>query len=824
MINLYDLLAACGGQLYGEAASQLFSDFRFDPSQPLETALYVAHGNDPRQLERAVRQGAAGLLVSEPPSFDTTGVSVIVVRDTLEALKAWIEWRLERLKARRVVIIGDSDATVTAEVARALLTLRHTVCGGAVATDWLSLARALVPNDGDSRVALFRASARDEALFDTLAVLRPDVVIAPGESAAVIERVCATLDEDGLLVLDQRDMAGAAGQRVSTVAVDEFGADVVAYNVVCGLSGTGFDLRYGGQRYVGRWTSLLGRRQLRAVLCGLAITPFFDIAMDDALQCVKGLTPPPGYMRALKAEGGGLLIDNTADASPASASDMLDWLQAARSGGRSVVILGDLHIDENQSEQAHRALGNRAAEVADLFIGQGAGAAAAIRGALEAGFSRSQATITFQPAETIARLRGDGPLRADDVIVVAGGAAAGMERVVRALLADPADAGLLARVGHETPQLSFEGPTRQSWIEVDLEALANNVRQLKAMVGPHVELAAVVKADAYGVGAVSVGRTALLNGAQRLAVASIHEALELREAGVQEPILVLSYTPPSFARHAARHGIAITVYDAGLARAYDRAAAATGRRLRVHLKVDTGMGRLGVLPGEARSLMRLLRSLPNLEVEGVFTHFSTADEDPDYVAEQARVFRSVLEELDASGARPGMVHAANSAATLAFPEYHFDMVRVGLALHGLLPSEQVRVPETFRPVLSWKTFVAQVKTLPDGHPVGYGNTYRCEGEQRIAILPVGYADGFRRAPRHWSHVLIRGQRAPVVGRVSMEKTAVNVTQIPDVAIGDEVVLLGQQGDTRITADEIARDLGTISYEVLTSILARVPRR
>jgi alanine racemase len=233
-------------------------------------------------------------------------------------------------------------------------------------------------------------------------------------------------------------------------------------------------------------------------------------------------------------------------------------------------------------------------------------------------------------------------------------------------------------------------------------------------------------------------------------------------------------------------------------------------------------------------------ALDHINIEGVYTHFSMADEDPAYTAEQVRTFRSVVGTRNGASAvsqRPNSertrhtlplrnvryFHVANSAATLASADTHFDLVRVGLALYGLSPSDTVPAPPDFRPVLAWKTLVASVKTLPPGHAIGYGNTYITQGEERIAVLPVGYADGFRRAPAHYGEVLVRGQRAPIVGRVSMEKTMIRVDHIPGVAIGDEVVLLGRQGGDCIRAEEIARRLGTSNYEVVCSILPRVAR-
>jgi alanine racemase len=213
-----------------------------------------------------------------------------------------------------------------------------------------------------------------------------------------------------------------------------------------------------------------------------------------------------------------------------------------------------------------------------------------------------------------------------------------------------------------------------------------------------------------------------------------------------------------------------------------------------------------------------------LDIEGIYTHFSMADEDPAYSVEQLRVFKNVVNPLRANGFNFRLIHAANSAATLTMPDAYFNMVRAGVALHGLSPSDVVTIPPDFRPVMSWKTVIAQVKTLPPGHPVGYGQTYRTSEHERIAVIPVGYSHGFRRKPHNWGQVLVNGQFAPIVGRVSMEKTSINVTHIPDVAIGTEVVLIGTQGETSITPDDVARRLDTNNYEVVCSVLARVPRR
>ena len=338
---------------------------------------------------------------------------------------------------------------------------------------------------------------------------------------------------------------------------------------------------------------------------------------------------------------------------------------------------------------------------------------------------------------------------------------------------------------------------------------------------------ASLKADAYGHGALKVARTVLHNGASMLGVATVSEATPLREAGIGAPILVFGYVPLWQMREAVRLGLTITLYSRDAAQALSRAAQALKRRVAVHIKVDSGMARLGIRTEEVDKVMQLvreIRGLPGLELEGIFTHFAMADaEDTTHTEMQLARFRRVLQALDEQQLRPPLVHAANSAATIRFPEAHFDMVRPGIALYGLDPSTEVRLPAGFRPAMSFKTQVAQVKDIPAGECVSYGCTYVTERRTRVAVLPVGYADGFRRGPTNWGSVLIHGQEARLLGRVCMDQCMVDVTDIPQTRMGDEVVLIGRQGSATLTAEQVAQRLGTINYEVVSEILARVPR-
>jgi alanine racemase len=365
-------------------------------------------------------------------------------------------------------------------------------------------------------------------------------------------------------------------------------------------------------------------------------------------------------------------------------------------------------------------------------------------------------------------------------------------------------------------------PDRPTWIRIDLDAVAANLRRLRALAG--VPLMAVLKADAYGHGAIRVAHVALANGADALAVATLGEARTLREADITAPVLILGYTPPWQAQQAVRLGVACTVFDIDTARALSEAATALQQPATVHVKVDTGMARLGLPPGEVGAFLHALTQLPGLVVEGLYTHFATADSaDETFARLQLARFTGVLEEVTAAGLRPPLVHAANSAALLRLPAARFDMVRPGLACYGLHPAPETPLPADMRPVLSFFSEVAQVKEVPTGTPISYGGTFVTPRPSRIATIPVGYADGLRRAPP-WRVVLVRGQRAPIVGRICMDYAMLDVTDIAGVKRGDTVALIGAQGADSISVDEVAAWLGTINYEVVSTLLPRVPRQ
>ncbi|HZW04384.1 MAG TPA: alanine racemase [Anaerolineaceae bacterium] len=363
-----------------------------------------------------------------------------------------------------------------------------------------------------------------------------------------------------------------------------------------------------------------------------------------------------------------------------------------------------------------------------------------------------------------------------------------------------------------------------TWAEVDLDAIAHNVRAFCRHAGPAVDVFAVVKANAYGHGAVRVARAALEAGATRLAVHRAIEGVELRRAGIDAPVLVMGYTPPQAAELVVRWGLTPSLITFEFAQALSAAAAAGGVRAPVHLKIDTGMSRYGLLPDEVVDFARALTALPALELEGIFTHFATADAaELTHTRAQLAVFEGVLAALRQAGIEPPLAHACNSAAAMRLPEAHLNAIRPGIALYGMDPSSEWPPLFDLEPALTLKSRVSRVRDLPGGAGISYGRTYVTPGPERVALVPVGYGDGYHRILSNRSQVLIGGQRAPLRGRVCMDQFVVDVSAIPGVAQGDEVVLVGRQGKEHIRAEEVAGWAGTINYEVTTSLLPRVTR-
>lgn len=366
--------------------------------------------------------------------------------------------------------------------------------------------------------------------------------------------------------------------------------------------------------------------------------------------------------------------------------------------------------------------------------------------------------------------------------------------------------------------------TRWAWAEIDLGAIARNVTTLRAMLDPGTRLMAVVKADGYGHGAVQVARAALRAGADRVGVATLDEALQLREAGITAAIQMLSEAPPEAADVVVENEITPALFSQTFARALADAARRQEHVARFHLKIDTGMNRIGVRAEDAAGFVESLRGLPGLVMEGVFTHFATADVPGDWEFErQLERFTSAVSEMRHRGIDPGIVHCANSPATILHPETHFDMVRSGIAVYGLHPADATRGVVRLEPAMSIKAKVTRVARLAMGEGVSYGMTWHAAGPATIATVPVGYADGVRRSLSNAMNVLIGGRVCRQVGRVCMDQLMVEVPRGLNVEVGDEVVLIGRQGDQTLTIEDQASRLETINYEIVCGYGARLER-
>jgi alanine racemase len=376
------------------------------------------------------------------------------------------------------------------------------------------------------------------------------------------------------------------------------------------------------------------------------------------------------------------------------------------------------------------------------------------------------------------------------------------------------------------------------WSEIDLNAVSRNVRELRRITSSGSRLMAVVKANGYGHGAIEVAQAALKNGADCLGVARMEEGIQLRDAGITSPILIMGYTPPEHSATVVHQHLTQAVYTFEAAESLSEAAARLHTKAKVHIKVDTGMGRLGLLPdsprisllgkhlpGNAQRVIESISRLPHVEIEGVFTHFATADsQDKTYSFQQLERFLEFLEKLKLHGLDFPIRHAANSAALIDLPEAHLDMVRPGISLYGFYPSAEVKKERiALVPAMMLKTRVIHVKMVPAGFHVSYGLTYQTENPTVIATVSAGYADGLNRLLSSQGQMLVRGSRARIIGRICMDLTLLDVGHIPDVGIGDEVVIFGRQGQECIPVEEMAKTLNTIHYEIVTSVASRVER-
>lgn len=368
--------------------------------------------------------------------------------------------------------------------------------------------------------------------------------------------------------------------------------------------------------------------------------------------------------------------------------------------------------------------------------------------------------------------------------------------------------------------------TRPVWAEIDLDNLAHNIKEVRKNTKEDAMVTAVVKANGYGHGSVDIARTFLENGADRLAVAILTEGIEMRQAGIKEPLLILGYTPPTQYGKLFEYDLIQTIYNYEEAKILSNMAVELEKTVKIHIKIDSGMGRIGFLPNE-KSIEDIVKisKLPNINIEGIYTHFAKADEkDKAYTKEQYKRFGEVLKALEENKVEIPIKHVSNSATIIDLPDFNLNMVRAGVMMYGLYPSNEVNKESIkLKPAMTLKARISNLKTVDKGVGISYGQVFKTEKESKIATLPLGYADGFTRMLSGKAEVFINGQRADVVGNICMDQCMVDVSHIEDVKLGDEVIIFGHGKEEYPHVNEIAEKIGTINYEIVCMVGRRVPR-
>lgn len=870
LIYLDHLLDATDGVLRYAGTQARFDAFSHDSRQLIPGELFVAvrgeRGDGHDFLFDAIERGAAGLLVearfinalsSEMQTrLEQANIATLLVEDTRLALQRYARAILERWHPTVIAVTGSVGKTSMKEaIASAFSGNFATFRSWQNYNDLLGLPLSLGRLEERHEYAVLELGCDHPGEIAALCrIARPHIGILTNISPAHLQYFGSLehfADELGTLFSFIADGGSAIFNQDDPLIRAQLTHITKKHNIAHyhpfapsqvqdvqvtweGVSGLFAGSEEGGfplQHPVRLASHLLGAHHIATMLATCYVSQICGMNAEEFQQAIEQLRPLAGRLNPLQGIYGTTLLDDSHNATPASMLAGLATLKTLPAGQR-IAVLSDMLSLGSYEEEAHRMIGDAAAQSVDYLVTRGERAAMIAAEAKRAGLAEERVVVTSTHEDAAAAVRSliepGRSVGAPDVILIKGSEDMRMERVTERLMAQPEQAQ--EKLVRQTPgwkQIVVMRPERPTWVEIDLRAIANNTRRLKELVGSRVQVLVSLKADAYGHGALKVARTVLHNGASMLGVATVSEATPLREAGIAAPILVFGYIPLWQMREAVRLGVTVTLYSLEAAQSLSRAALALGKTVRVHIKVDSGMGRLGIRAEQMAEVVRLVQAigtLPGLEYEGIYTHFATADaSDQEHARRQLERFQQVLYALEEQQLCPPIVHAANSAATISLSESHFDMVRPGIAIYGLDPSAEVCLPEGFRAALSFKTQVAQVKMVPAGECISYGCTYITDRLTLIAILPVGYADGFRRAPRNWGTVLIHGQEAPILGRVCMDQCIVDVTHIPQTRVGDEVVLIGRQGEAALTAEQVAERLGTINYEVVAEILARVPR-
>jgi len=778
------------------------------------------NGND--YAEEAVRNGARGVVVNRDDLVGSSlaaGKTVIQVPDTLAALQTFAGTYRSRFSLPVVGITGSNGKTLVKEMLASILCLERRIYRSPLSYNTqVGAALALLGMRPEHELAIIEAGISLPGEMDSLErMIKPDhgilTVISKahigglGSLETTLEEKQALFKElrpDSFLLLNADDpfsmsIVPRLGCRVVTFGFSDE-AEVKAVDIVpVPEKGHSFRIRlFGNDLEV--MLPVPGLFNVLNALAAAAAASLLGASPDCIRRGLEGFHPSPMRLEIHTTVTGVTLINDTYNSDPASMKGALDVLAKVGRGRRKIAILSDMLDLGLHSTEEHIAVGKDVVRAkTDHLITVGDNAALIGQTAIREGMDprRVRSTQSYdEAAEGLAQIMNRG-----DVVLFKGSRWFRLERIAKELV------GSIA-------------PTR---LEVNLDAIAVNIKTIRGIVGDNVAIMAVVKSFGYGNDSIRTSRVVLENGVNHLAVAFPDEGATLRENRVDAPILVFSVLAEE-ADKIVRYGLSAAVSSVELAEALSQAASG-GPKIRVHLKIDTGMGRSGIWVEEAVPFVEAVFGMANLEVEGIMTHLAAADDprDDEYTRGQIAAFESLLTDLKQRGYAFRYVHAANTAALVRFPETHFTMVRPGLGLYGMYPSETLRSLLHLQQVITFYTKISQIKEHPPGRSISYNRRFTTDRACRIATLPVGYNDGYPRFQSNRGHVLVRGCRAPVVGTGCMDMTMIDVTDIPEAKVGDEVVLMGRQGDEEILPDEVAANGGTINYEIACKISPRVTR-
>lgn len=791
-------------------------------SQNIYWAITGLHFNGNDFALDALRSGVKAAVVSDPELFDQEipqGTTIIETTDSLHALQKLAAEHRKSFTIPILGITGSNGKTLVKEMLASIMCLdRRTYRSPLSYNTQIGAALGLLGIRREHEIAIIEAGISLPGEMERLEkMIKPDHGILTVISKAHIgglgtlqktfeqkKELFRNLRPDSFLVLNADDEISMALKNETQARVISFGfsenADVraVSWSEHPGQGSTFLMRLFGEEIEINLFAP--GRFNILNALAASAAARMMNVGCDLIRRGLAEFRPSPMRLEIHTTVTGVTLINDTYNSDPASIRGALDVLSKIGAGRRKIAIISEMLDLGLHSSEEHLAVGQEVARVkVDYLITVGENAALIARSASQGGVSRDRISNVRTYDEAAREL--EKIMNSGDVVLFKGSRWFRLERLARELVGSI-------------------GPTR---LTVDLDAIASNIKAIRSMAGPGVELMSVVKSFGYGNDSIRTSRVALDNGVTYLAVAFPDEGASLRENRVDAPILVFNVLPEQVDK-IVRYDLSAVVASEELAESLN-CAASCSNRIKTHIKIDTGMGRSGIWHECADEFVNYVSRMPNLDIEGIMTHFSSAD-DPEsdfYTVEQVKAFDDLISRLELAGHKFRYIHAANTSALVRFPKTRYNMVRPGLAIYGMYPSDAVRDLINLEQVITFTTKISQIKEHPPGRCISYNRRFITRKDSRIATLNVGYNDGYPRFQSNVGQVLVRGRRAPVVGTVCMDTMMIDVSEIPEASIGDEVVLIGRQGLEEILADEIARNGSTINYEIVCKISPRVTR-